>query len=117
MTSDDILTILGLVVFIVLFAFSIKMAYEHLFKKYNFEIQKHFNGNKYKEILVRKPNRKEKSLNPFQKNSFKLKGFTISPRKVYKYRIVEYMDTNGSKCKQWVEITIRYLQKPKLEFK
>jgi hypothetical protein len=117
MTSEDILTILGLLAFVILFAFSIKMAYEHLFKNYNFEIQNHFNRNKYDEILVRKPNAKEKGLNPFKKNSFKLRAFSVSPRTIYKYRIVEFIDNNGSKGKQWVEITIRYLRKPKFEFK
>lgn len=117
MTSEDILTFLGLLVFVVLFAFSIKMAYEHLFKKYDSEIQNYFKRNNHTITLVRKPNAKEKRINPFRESSFRLRGFTVSPRKVYKYRIVEFIDNTGNKHKQWVEITIRYLRKPLMKFK
>lgn len=117
MTSEDILTILGLVSILILFSYSLKMAYEHLFKKYNIEIQNHFDRNNCDELLVRKPNTKEKGQNPFKINSFKLKGFTVSPKTIYKYRIVEFIDNNGCKVKHWLEIEIRYLRNPKLKFR
>lgn len=117
MTTEDILTLWGLVVFVVLFAFSFKMAYEHLFKNYDFEMQNHFKRNNYSITLVRKPNSIERKLNPFQESSFRLRGFTVSPRKIYKYRIVEFIDNTGINRRLWVEITIRYLRKPMLKFK
>lgn len=117
MTLEEILTLLGLVVFAVLSAFSFKMAYEHLFRNYNFEIQNHYKRNNYSITLVRKPNSKERKLNPFQKSSFSLCMFAEGPRNIYKYRIVEFIDNAGINRKQWVEIKIRFLRKPMLKFK
>ena len=117
MKSEDILAVLELITLITLFAFSIKMAYEHLFKKYNVEILNHFNMNYYSVTLIRKPTINEKKSNPFLKNNFTLRVFSVSPKINYKFLVVEFLDDKGVKRKKWVEIKIRYLRKPKLEFK
>ena len=116
MDNNDILTALGLLVFLVLFIFSLKMAYESLVKDFKNEILTHFDKNK-KIVEIRKPLKTEKRNNPFMTNSFSLRPFTTSPRKIYKYRLIEVTENNRVTKKHWAQITIRYLMKPKIEIK
>ena len=116
MTVEDIVVIFGIILMTILFGFSIKMGFEHLIKNYDKEINLHFKETGHSAINIRKPLKKEKSRNPFLK-TVSFNPFLISPLILNKYRIVETKNKNGTNKKNWVEIKIRYLRKPKLEYK
>ncbi len=115
MTFEEIITILGLILIIILFYFSLKMGFEYLIKNYSKEIKIYYEQNGYSIIKIRKPLKNEKVKNPFLK-TIRLSPFMISPLIIYKYRIVETKNENGVNRKNWVEIKICYLRKPNLKY-
>lgn len=117
MNIEDILTFVGLLVFVILFFFSLKMAYESLIKDFKNEIRTHYDKKDKNVLTIWKPLRTESKNNPFKTNCISVKPFTISPRKIYKYRLIEIGESNAATRKHWAQITIRYLMKPKIEFK
>jgi hypothetical protein len=115
MTNEEIITILGLILMLILFYFSLKMGFEHLIKNYNKEIKTYYEQNGYSIIKIRKPLKNEKAKNPFLK-TISFRPFMLSPLIIQKYRIVKTKNKKGAIKKNWVEIKIRYLRKPKLRY-
>ncbi len=114
METNEIIVILGLVLMTILFVFSIKMGFEHLIKNYKKEIEYYFRNIGHSIVDIKKTVGKEKIKNPY-KRDFQIRPFMISPLVIYKYRVV-LTEVNGIKKKNWVEIKICYLLKPKIKF-
>jgi len=115
MVTEDYITALGLFIFIILFSFGMKMIFELLFKGFKPEIINHFQKLDQSVIRIRKVTKKDK--NPFNSAIRSIRPFSLGARTVYRYRIIETEDKKGRRKKYTLQVTIKYLRKPRLDYR